>query len=265
MSIAGSDPSGGAGIQADLKTFAALGCFGQAAITALTVQNTLGVLESHPVEPSLVVSQVRSVWEDLMPDAVKIGITATKGTILQLAELIRQFRPPFIVLDPVMVSSSGHLLMEEEACQSLLEQLMPLCTLITPNIPEAAALLGLKRPEDSEVMAQKLLVHCGGVSVLVKGGHAQGQPTDVLFHKGLLEQFSAERVDTNNTHGTGCTLSSAIAAYVARGEDLPQAVMLAKKYLTEALVQGTMVYAGHGKGSMNHFFAPEAALLKENA
>lgn len=265
MTIAGSDPSGGAGIQADLKTFAALGCYGQAAITALTVQNTLGVKRSVAVDSQLLREQVEAVWQDVMPDAVKIGITATADIIRMLAELIEKWRPPFVVLDPVMISSSGHRLMDPDACTALRDRLMPVCHLITPNIPEAKALLGEQCMTPMECMAQTLSHQEGGAAVLVKGGHSDGEPTDVLYADGCIHTFTAPRISTRNTHGTGCTLSSAIAAYHARGCSLPEAVAKAKSYLSAALEAGAMVYAGHGNGSMNHFFAPESALMKENA
>lgn len=266
MTIAGSDPSGGAGIQADLKTFAALGCYGQAAITALTVQNTLGVKRSVPVDAQLLGDQVEAVWEDVMPDAVKIGITATADIILKLAQLIERWRPPFVVLDPVMISSSGHSLMDSEACMALRDRLMPLCHLITPNIPEAQALLGDKCQQNTlQSMAQTLSELEGHIAVLVKGGHSDSEPTDVLYSEGRIHTFTAPRISTSNTHGTGCTLSSAIAAYRARGLHLPEAIGEAKTYLSAALAAGSAIYAGHGNGSMNHFFSPESALMKENA
>ena len=265
MTIAGSDPSGGAGIQADLKTFAALGCYGQAAITALTVQSTMGVKRSVAVDALLLREQVEEVWKDVMPDAVKIGITATADIIRALAELIDKWRPPFVVLDPVMISSSGHRLMDTDACTALRDRLMPRCHLITPNIPEALALLADPGVESMECMARTLSHQEGGTAVLVKGGHSEGEPTDVLYCDGCIHNFTAPRISTRNTHGTGCTLSSAIAAYLARGSSLPDAVARAKSYLSAALDAGSQVYAGHGNGSMNHFFEPESALLKENA
>lgn len=265
MTIAGSDPSGGAGIQADLKTFSALGCYGQAAISAITVQSTLGVRRCVPLDAGLLSEQVEEVWQDVMPDAVKIGITATAGIIHALACLIEKWHPSFVVLDPVMISTSGHQLMDAEACTALRDRLMPLCHLITPNIPEALALSEESSAESMECMAQTLSQREGGIAVLVKGGHSEGEPTDVLYANGHTYSYTAPRISTPNTHGSGCTLSSAIAAYHARGCSLPDAVGKAKSYLSAAMAAGAAVYAGHGNGSMNHFFAPESAWLKENA
>ena len=283
MTIAGSDPSGGAGIEADLKTFAALGCYGQAAITALTVQNTQEVKSAHAVDADLVKAQIETVWEDWMPDAVKIGMTGTTACIHAIACLVKRHEPQGCVLDPVMVSSSGYLLMSSEAADALVSELMPLCNLITPNLPELRKLLQLTgcdplrrwqwregtvcpqgfNADVAGEMARCLSDCLGGCSVLVKGGHAAGDANDVLWYQGKAYVYSSPRVVTSNTHGTGCTLSSAIAAMMARGECLPDAVGKAKNYLTQCLQNGAEVWAGHGNGAMNHFFAPQGALFQE--
>ena len=266
MSIAGSDPSGGAGIQADLKTFAALGCYGQAAVTALTVQNTLRVSRSVNIDADLVQEQVETVWKDWLPDAVKIGITGTADVVFSLAKLINAYTPQFVVLDPVMISSSGHRLMDKEAEGALKSKLMPLCSLITPNIPEALSLLKLSPDTTTApaMLAKFLSEELGGISVLVKGGHADGAPTDYLYTEGKIQAFTSQRITSRNTHGTGCTLSSAIAAYVARGATLSKAVQLAKAFLTQAIAEGANIEAGHGVGPLCHFFNPEKAVIKLN-
>lgn len=265
FSVAGSDPSGGAGIQADLKTFAALGCYGQAAITALTVQNTLGVSRCVPVAAALVEEQMEAVMEDRLPDVVKIGITGTATTMRAVARVLRRHRPPLVVLDPVLASSSGHRLTDGAAEEALLRELLPLCTLVTPNLPE---LVSLARRAGStgggtREMAAALHTRCGA-SVLAKGGHTANaaEATDLLLHNGGWHTYSAPRLATHNTHGTGCTLSSAIAAFAARGMELPDAVGEAKAYLTRAMEAGAEVEAGKGAGPLCHFFNPLAAVIK---
>jgi len=258
FSIAGSDPSGGAGIQADLKTFAALGCYGAAAITALTVQNTLGVRRSTPIVADIVGEQVEAVLSDLHPQTVKIGMTVSTDIISVLAATLRRYRPPFVVLDPVMVSSTGYPLLDRQAVSALTEQLMPLCTLITPNLPELKALTGT---DDAIKGGQCLIQQTGCPYVLVKGGHREGQPTDFLISAAETRRYEGTRIDTPNTHGTGCTLSSAIAAYVARGEGIPSAVGAAKKFLEAALKNGADIAMGQGTGSLNHFFNPLPAII----
>lgn len=256
LSIAGSDPSGGAGIQADLKVFSALGCYGTAAITALTVQSTQGVSECLPVEASVVYRQVRAVMEDLQPDVVKIGMMCSADTICAVAELLREFRPRFAVLDPVMVSSSGLPLLDEEGRKALFEILMPLCQLVTPNLPEAEC---IARDFPTEWEA---LLSSEQTALLLKGGHFDGEPDDVLWDEGAVYRFSGQRIETRNTHGTGCALSSAIAAFVAQGYDLLQAVENAKRYVEEALASGAGLHIGEGNGPINHFFNPRPMIIK---
>lgn len=250
MTIAGSDPSGGAGIQADLKVFSAWKCYGQAVITSLTVQNTQGVVYASSVSPQLVYDQIVAVFTDLKPDVVKIGMIPSVGVMRSIVKAIRQFAPNFVVLDPVMVSTSGKRLMDEEVVDVLRTELMPLCHLVTPNLPEAM-LLADKNTENQKELAKVLSDMIGGVAVLVKGGHAEGVPVDVLYADGCWHEFDNEvRVDTHNSHGTGCVLSSSIAAAVAQGAGLPEAVGRAKAFLTKALRKGAVYEAGRGKGPL---------------
>ncbi len=264
LSIAGSDPSGGAGIQADLKTFAALGTYGAAAITAITVQNTQGVQSSHPLPADMVAAQADAVLTDLHPDAVKIGMTGSKEIIITLAQLLEKRQPPCVILDPVMISTSGHALIETKAQQALLEVLGPHATLLTPNLPELYALCGKEvSPEEGAGM---LMEQSGCPYILVKGGHKKGSTsTDFLYDiNGGTFRFDNERIDTTNTHGTGCTLSSAIAAFMAQGFSVPEAVGKAKDYIQQAIATAKNIRIGQGtNGALYHFFAPIPTLLKE--
>ena len=248
LSIAGSDPSGGAGLQADLKTFTLLGTYGQAVPTALTVQNSRGVRRSEPVAAGLVRDQLEAVMDDLPPQAVKIGMLPTAGVALAVADVLERCAPPFVVIDPVMISSSGYPLVAPDCVEVLRRRLMPLCSLLTPNLPEVQALLGTDSTDQS-LLARRLSEEMGGAAVLVKGGHCEGQPVDVLFD-GELYIYKECRVESANTHGTGCVLSSAIAAYVAKGASLPEAVGQAKTFLTRALRRGAEYFAGKGAGAM---------------
>ncbi len=258
LSIAGSDPSGGAGIQADLKTFSALGCYGAAAITALTVQNTTGVTRSVPVDAGLVYEQAAAVMADLRPQAVKIGMTVNAETISALVKLLTGYRPDFIVLDPVMVSSSGRSLLDKAGVEALVSGLMPLCSLVTPNLHELEVLTGTA---DAVSGGRELLCRTGCKAVLVKGGHRHGQPTDSLIAAETTRHFPGQRIHTRNDHGTGCTLSSAITAFISRGYALPEAVRRAKDYVEQALAHGADVCIGQGNGAMNHFYAPKTAIV----
>lgn len=255
MTAAGSDPSGGAGIQADLKTFTLLGCYGQAVPTALTVQNTVGVKRSVAVDAGLVYAQMQAVMSDCPPQALKIGMLPTAEVAQAVAKAVREFRPAFVVLDPVMISSSGLPLMSESARETIREELMPLCSLVTPNLPEARVLLHDDEAEP-EVLAQRLSREMGGVPVLVKGGHRAGNPVDVLFD-GELHFFDGQRVDTPNSHGTGCVLSSAIAANKCRGVKLSTAVARAKSFLDNALRRGADFRCGQGCGPL-YLLPPES-------
>ncbi|MEM6262888.1 MAG: bifunctional hydroxymethylpyrimidine kinase/phosphomethylpyrimidine kinase [Bacteroidota bacterium] len=256
LTIAGSDSGGGAGIQADLKTISALGGFGTSALTALTAQNTLGVQGIHPVPPAFVGDQIESVLSDIGADAVKIGMLFSAEIIAVVAEKLKAYQPSYVVLDPVMVATSGDRLISEDAAAAMKELLFPLATVITPNLAEASVLINqrISTFEDMKVAAQKL----GGMgpgAALVKGGHFEGdQSVDVLYENGDLMTFSAPRIDTPHSHGTGCTLSSAIATYLASGLELPHAVEQAKAYLTEALAHGKDLAIGEGRGPVHHFW-----------
>lgn len=261
LSIAGSDPSGGAGLQADLKTFTLLGAYGQAVPTALTVQNSQGVQRSVPVEPALVRDQLEAVLGDLPPQAVKIGMLPTAEVAEAVAGALERHRPPFVVMDPVMVSSSGYPLVADECVEVMRQRLMPLCSLLTPNLPEVRLLLR-SEAVDQSAMARRLSEQMRGTAVLVKGGHLEGQPVDVLYD-GELYIYKECRVDTPNTHGTGCVLSSAIAAHVARGASLPEAVGQAKAFLTRALRMGADYFAGKGAGAM--YLLPPSELPEDRS
>ena len=253
LSIAGSDPSGGAGIQADLKTFAALGCYGIAAITSLTAQNTTGVSEVHELPPEFIAAQVNAVFEDIKVDAVKIGMAGSPGAIKAIAEILCAHKPKYVVLDPVMISQSGHRLISDEAIEAIKRDLMPLVTIITPNIPEAGVLLGC--PINNPVRDAESLLSLGVPAALLKGGHASGAMSeDVLATLDNQIFFDAPRIDTKNNHGTGCTLSSAIAAYLAHGKSLEDAIRAAKHYVTEALRHADELNVGQGHGPVHHFY-----------
>ena len=256
LSIAGSDPSGGAGLQADLKTFSALGVYGATAITAVTVQNTAGVKYVHALPPQVVYDQIVTVMEDIMPDAVKIGMVNDAETLDAIVRALTLHRPRFLVVDPVMVATSGCALMQADALQVMEERLLPMADIVTPNLPEAWTLAGTDSSVDEAAQA---ILRLGVKALLIKGGHAEGTTkTDYLYvsdDDGVKRtEFSSATVDTFNTHGTGCTLSSAIAAMLARGHGMEEAVRQAKMYLTEALKAGADVVVGHGHGPVCHFY-----------
>lgn len=251
LTIAGSDCSGGAGIQADLKTILANGAYGMSAITALTAQNTTGVQGIVPVAPEFLAMQLDSVFTDIFPDAVKIGMVADAALIEVIAEKLKDYGATNIVVDPVMVATSGSSLIKGGAVEMLRTRLFPLATLVTPNIPEAEVLTGecIESPEDMERAAKKI-GEIYGCAVLCKGGHSRNDANDVLFENGTIYRFYGERIDNPNTHGTGCTLSSAIATGLAKGLPLREAVDAAKKYLSGALV--AMLDLGKGSGPLDH-------------
>jgi hydroxymethylpyrimidine/phosphomethylpyrimidine kinase len=258
LTIAGSDSGGGAGIQADLKTFAACGCYGMSVVTALTAQNTLGVRGIHAVPPDFVAQQIDAVLEDIGVDAVKIGMLHSAEVIATVADRLRHHGVERIVVDPVMVATSGDRLLETAAVDALRTELLPLATIITPNAPEAAVLLD-RDAVDSEAAAEdaaRSLLALGPRAVLVKGGHLDGDAAvDVLATADTVWTFEAPRVETPNTHGTGCTLSSAICASLAAGWDIEQCIRIAKGYLTEAIVAGAGYTLGRGHGPVHHFHA----------
>ena len=257
LSIAGFDPSGGAGIAADLKTFAALQCNGMAVITALTAQNTQGVKATHIVPADFVTAQIDAVFEDIGVAAVKIGLLGCGAIAQEVAERLAFYKPPFIVLDPVLAATSGEALVTSDTAAAIVRHLFPLATLITPNFSEAERLAGKTVAPNRDGMrhAARLLYARGAKAVLIKGGHLEGATSDDLFFDGeSYRLFSAPRLKTRNTHGTGCTLSSAIAAYLARGYPLPEAIGAAKTYLNGALGAADALSAGHGPGPLHHFY-----------
>lgn len=258
LSIAGSDPSGGAGIQADLKTFSARGTFGMAALTALTAQNTRGVSAVHLLPPAFVVAQIRDVFADVRVDAVKIGMIANADIAASVADALAPHRGLPIVLDPVMIAKGGAALLDPQAVETLKARLLPLATLVTPNLPEAAALTGLPEATSrAEMAAQaRALLALGPAMVLVKGGHLGGATSpDILIGPDGETWFEAERTETKNTHGTGCSLSSAIAAELAKGARPAQAVARAKAWLAEAVRHSGELTVGSGHGPVHHFHA----------
>lgn len=260
LTIAGSDSGGGAGIQADLKTFSALGVFGASAITSITAQNTQGVRGIQAISPEIVEGQIHAVFEDLTVDAVKIGMLHNREAARIVARSIDRFSPSKIILDPVMISTSGSKLIEDETIEIIVRELFHRVTLVTPNIDEAAFLSGMPIRDEEEmgIAAQKLL-SLGCRAVLMKGGHLEGKEmADILFTRDEEAplRLAVPTIHTQNTHGTGCTLSSAIAAYMALGKELPEAVRAAKDYITAALRAGADVKTGHGHGPLDHFFAP---------
>ena len=262
LSIAGSDSSGGAGIQADIKTFSALGVYGATAITAITAQNTLGVHSQLSLPQQMVYDQIVAVIDDLSPSVVKIGMLSNADIVTAVADALGRYSMP-IILDPVIVSTSGHRLLSVEGEELVKRQLIPIATLVTPNIPEMVALT--KMPvvtyEDKVLAAEQLLGY-GAKAVLLKGGHEDGDiKSDILFTNtpsGIESTFfSSDTIPTRNTHGTGCTLSSAIAAYMALGYELKVAISNAKKYVTRAIRHGADIAIGHGFGPVNHGFNPQ--------
>lgn len=255
LSIAGSDPGGGAGIQADLKTFSALGVFGMTAITAVTVQNTLGVSGFETVSPSLVRAQIEAVASDIGVDAAKTGMLASAEIVHAVAEGVEAVGLPNLVVDPVFVSKHGHPLLEPDAVVALRTRLLPLATLVTPNLPEAEGLTGLQvRTSDDMRRAAEAIVALGPAAVLVKGGHATGtDAADLLLVDGRETWLRAPRIDTPHTHGTGCTLSAAIAANLARGESLADAVQAGKDFVTEAIRHA--LHVGKGIGPVDQLWS----------
>lgn len=264
LSIAGSDPSGGAGIQADLKAISANGAFAMAALTALTAQNTNGVRGIHLVPPSFVRDQITTVFADIRVDAVKIGMIGTADIAMAVAEALKD-RPVPIVLDPVMIAKGGAPLLQPDAVSAVCDQLLPMAAVLTPNLPEAAYLLGCDAATSlAEIEAQgQALMARGPKAVLMKGGHLDGgNSPDCLVTVQGTTWFEAPRVETPNTHGTGCTLSSALAAQIAQGGELPQAVAAAKAYVSMAISNADLLDVGSGHGPTHHFAALYAANMK---
>lgn len=302
LTVAGSDSSGGAGIQADIKTISALGCYAASAITSITVQNTMGVTAVEAISPDIVAGQIRAVMDDIRPQAVKIGMVNDAPTIRAIASALREYDIRNLVIDPVMVATSGSRLMQDDALGVFCEELLPMATLLTPNIPEAEVLRGIASSNSSKGggldswaseyvinmsqsgayrlnvtrpvgEASPLLGESEGASsslesdgaaapaLLIKGGHIAGRKTDRLYYmengRVKVREYTCDDIPTRNTHGTGCTLSSAIASFLALGCSLPEAVEQAKSYVTEALQAGADVRIGSGHGPVNHFFNPK--------
>ncbi|MFT5716659.1 MAG: hydroxymethylpyrimidine/phosphomethylpyrimidine kinase [Oleiphilaceae bacterium] len=257
LTIAGSDSSGGAGIQADIKTFSSLGVYSASVITNITAQNTCGVQSVHSLPLNVIEAQLRAVFDDLNITCVKIGMLNTVNTINLVHKILQEYRPKYIVLDPVMISSSGKQLIETAAIEALKTTLFPISTLITPNIPEAATLLNYTEAESKAAMRQTLtqLNQFGSKAVLLKGGHLVGdQCIDLLSENGKIHEFSQTKLLTNNTHGTGCTLSSAISANLALGYSIKEAVSKGNEYLHNTIKQADTLDVGHGSGPVHHFY-----------
>ena len=264
LTIAGSDTCGGAGIQADLKTFSALGTYGMSVITAVTVQNTQGVFGCQDIAPEIVKGQIDAIFQDIPVAAVKIGMVSQIATIHAIADKLEEYQPERVVIDPVMVSKSGFDLMQPEAKDALISRLIPLAYVLTPNLPEAEVITG-KKIKDLAAMEQaaKEIFSMGAKHVLIKGGHLEEDATDLLYDGKQVLQLHSDRIETKNTHGTGCTLSSAIAANLAKGMTVEEAVKEAKRYITVAIAHSLSI--GHGVGPTHHFYElyQKAGLLEE--
>ncbi len=257
LTIAGSDSCGGAGIQADIKTMTANGVYAMSAITALTAQNTTGVTDIMEVTPEFLEKQLDAIFTDIYPDAVKTGMVASVGLIETIAKKLTEYKVKNVVIDPVMVATSGAKLISDDAIETLKTKMLPLATVITPNIPEAEVLSGMEiKTEDDMIRAAKFINEKYSCAVLLKGGHKVNDANDLLYRDGGYVWFKGKRIDNPNTHGTGCTLSSAIASNLAKGESLDNAVLYAKNYISGAL--GAMLDLGKGSGPMNHAFKIDA-------
>ncbi|MDF2934552.1 MAG: bifunctional hydroxymethylpyrimidine kinase/phosphomethylpyrimidine kinase [Chryseobacterium sp.] len=266
LTIAGFDSSGGAGIQADIKTISALGCYATSVLTALPVQNTMGVRKIYPIPMEAVADQIEAVLDDIVPKAIKIGMVHTPLLVETIVNTLNKYPKIPIVFDPVMVATSGHRLIEEETIDTIVEKLFPMADVITPNMDETSILAGMevKTLEDMELAGKKIL-RSGCKNILLKGGHQESFTVTSFFfdENGQQYSFETEKFMTNNTHGSGCTLSSAIAAYIARGEELLKAVELAQNYVFETIKQGKDVVTGTGNGPLNHFFNPNELIKND--
>jgi hydroxymethylpyrimidine/phosphomethylpyrimidine kinase len=253
MTIAGSDSGGGAGIQADLKTFAALGVYGTSALTAITAQNTIGVTGVHEIPTDIIAAQIEAIITDIGADAVKTGMLSSSAIVEVVAQELKRHRVEALVIDPVMVAKSGDPLLQQEAVEALRAKLVPLAAVVTPNIPEAEVLTGLKITslDDMRLAAEKI-IEMDVRGVVVKGGHLVGPATDLFYDGSRFQEFTAPRIDTKNTHGTGCTFASAIAAGLARRLSVIDSVAQAKEYVTEAIRRSFPI--GQGHGPLNHFY-----------
>lgn len=266
LAIAGFDGSGGAGLQADTKTISALGCFATSVLTALPVQNTQGVRGIYPIPYSAVQEQIEAVMDDIFPDAIKIGMVHTAELVATIANTLKQYPQVPIVFDPVMVATSGHRLIEDSTIATIVETLFPIAAVITPNMDEAALLAGMeiKTLDDMHSAGAKIL-QLGCKSLLLKGGHLEGKLITSLYFQqdGTVTPFEFEKFETNNTHGSGCTLSSAIASYIAQGKGLAEAIALGQEYVHQAIYHGKDVLIGKGNGPLNHFFNPQKLIKND--
>lgn len=253
LTIAGSDSSGGAGIQADIKAMSALSVFGMSVITAVTAQNTREVRSVQNIDLEIIRDQIEAVFDDIQVDAVKIGMLANAETVNVVAQSLQKYNPKYIVVDPVMISKGGHYLLEESAVNALVKELLPLATLITPNIPETEVLVGSSVQTDDEMYKACIrLKEMGPKTVLIKGGHLTGDSNDLYYDGEDFHWLNSKRIETKNTHGTGCTLSSAIAANLAKGATMLEAVTSAKSYITTAITHSLELGSGHGP--THHFY-----------
>ncbi|WP_352399714.1 bifunctional hydroxymethylpyrimidine kinase/phosphomethylpyrimidine kinase [Anaerotignum sp.] len=253
LTIAGSDTCGGAGIQADLKTFSAQGTYGMSVITAVTVQNTQGVFGCQDITPEIIRGQIDAIYSDILVSAVKIGMVSQIDTIHAIADKLQEYHATNVVVDPVMISKSGFDLMQPEAKDTLIKRLIPLAFVVTPNLPEAEVITGLKINDlPSMELAARVIHQMGAKNVLIKGGHLEDDATDLLFDGEKIIALHSDRIETKNTHGTGCTLSSAIAANLAKGKSVEEAVRIAKEYITVAIEHALDI--GKGVGPTNHFY-----------
>lgn len=251
LTIAGSDSCGGAGIQADLKTMSAIGVYGMSVITAVTAQNTMGVVDVLEIDKDMVSKQIQCIFEDIKVDAVKIGMVSNAEIINVIKESLIKYKPKNIVVDPVMVSKSGYFLLKEEAVKEL-KNLISIADVVTPNIPEAEVLTGIEiKDEEDMKRAAQIILKLGVKDVLIKGGHRCNDANDILYTGKKFIRLEGERIDTKNTHGTGCTLSSAIASYLSKGLDMEKALFLSKKYINEAIRNSFSI--GEGVGPVGHF------------
>ena len=266
LTIAGFDGSGGAGIQADIKTASALGCFSTSVLTALPVQNTQGVRKIYPVPVEAVADQIRAILDDIFPDAIKIGMVHTPQLVDTIVSTLAEYKKTPVVFDPVMVATSGHQLIEDETVTAIIEKLFPIADIITPNMDEAAILAGMKVEtlEDLYTAGKKIKKY-GCKAILLKGGHQKTSTITSLFYDGQeqFHSFETLKVNTNNTHGSGCTLSSAIASYLAQGKTLYDAVVSGQQYIYQAIEHGQDVQTGIGNGPLNHFFNPQKLIKNE--
>ena len=266
LTIAGFDGSGGAGIQADIKTISALGCYATSVLTALPVQNTMGVRNIFPIPVQAVSEQIESILEDIFPDAIKIGMVHTSELVETIVETLARYKKIPIVFDPVMVATSGHRLIKEETIQTIIEKLFPISDIITPNMDEASILANMEvKTLDEMKIAGEHIKKLGCKHILLKGGHQTTEKITSLFYsdKDDFQTFESLKLNTKNTHGSGCTLSSAIASFIAQGESIDEAVTLAQNYVSEAIYHGRDVQTGKGNGPLNHFFNPQKLIKNE--